>query len=58
MASAKIRRGGPDDDKEDIDNHSAHYWTGTVVKEERYIRAHPSPYNKAPLPNYIQKMLS
>ncbi|KAL7008099.1 hypothetical protein EMMF5_002281 [Cystobasidiomycetes sp. EMM_F5] len=58
MASAKIRRGGPNDEKEDIEGYASKYWTGVIHKREQFYQAEPSSYNKAPLPDYIEKMLS
>lgn len=57
-ASAKISFHEPADDKKDIVAYNT-AWTGTVVKEERWVEAKPSPYCPKDIetPSYIQDML-
>jgi uncharacterized protein len=49
-ASAKVRDGGPHDDQKDIDEVAGQYWSGHLVREERYVEAVPAPYNKVRSP--------
>jgi hypothetical protein len=57
MASAKVREGGPSDDKGDEAKFSSTYWTGQIVREDRYTKLVPSSYNQASVPDYIQAMV-
>lgn len=57
--SAKVRTGDPKDDKHDKDAASGKYWSGQIIKQERWVEVKPSPYCSSTLavPKYIQSML-
>lgn len=60
MASAKIRQGGPKDEKKDVDDPGVggKYWSGHLVKEEKYTAAIPSEYCQVRMPDYIKQMVT
>ncbi|OMJ17381.1 hypothetical protein AYI69_g7450 [Smittium culicis] len=57
-ASAKVRTGGPKDDKEDLDNPdvSENIWTGVIPVRTVFGKPEPSELNKAKVPDYIASL--
>ncbi|THU94563.1 hypothetical protein K435DRAFT_668251 [Dendrothele bispora CBS 962.96] len=60
MASAKVREGGPKDEKKDIDNPEVggKYWSGHLIREDHFKVAVPSTYCKVEMPDYIRRMVT
>ena len=60
LASAKVRAGGPKDEKKDVENEDVigKYWTGVVRRKEGWAAIEPGSYNRiTEPPHYITKLL-
>ncbi|KAI0094881.1 hypothetical protein BDY19DRAFT_48794 [Irpex rosettiformis] len=60
MASAKVRAGGPKDEKKDVENEDVigRYWTGVIKSKQGWEAIQPGPYNRvAEPPQYVANLL-
>ncbi len=60
LASAKVRAGGPKDEKKDVENEDVigKYWTGVVKRKEGWEAVEAGPYNRiAEPPRYIKNLV-
>ncbi|KAK7448461.1 hypothetical protein VKT23_013723 [Stygiomarasmius scandens] len=59
MASAKVRQGGPKDEKKDVEDPEVggKYWSGHLIKGDQFKAAVPSTYCKVEMPDYIKRMV-
>lgn len=56
--SAKIRTGGPKDDKADLEDEAitSRVWAGVIPLQSHYEMPLPADTNKAKLPNFVEAL--